>query len=175
MAKKIVGKKPTEKAKTSSTVKKQVDREEEQESTGSAASAFDNAKAQGSVAPGKYEAVIEELVLQDADEKGQSVRIKYGIATAGDERNNKVAQWYKILEADESEGKGASFLKKDLAILGYPDVRFADLEDAFKEIVEKDLGVLVTVKQNGQFTNVYLSGLCEDQDVIDEYLDQRTF
>lgn len=139
------------------------------------ADAFDNTRAQGAVDPGKYEALIGELVLQDKDDKGQSVRMKYEIATAGEFRGQSVAQFYKILEADGKAGKGAAFLKKDMAVLGYSDVKYADLETAFEEIVNKEIGVLVTVKQNGTFTNVYLGGLCEDTDVIAEYLDQRVF
>lgn len=173
MPKKVVGKKAE--TKTASKPKTKEKQEDQNESNESGAGAFDSTKPQGAVEPGKYEGVIEEMVLQDPDEKGQSVRLKYGIATAGDFRGVQVTQWYKILEADNTAGKGAAFLKKDLAILGYPDVKFADLEQAFEEIVEKNIGVLMTVKQNGAFTNVYLGGLCEDSDVIDEYLDSRTF
>lgn len=142
----------------------------------SKASAFDNAKAQGTVDPGKYVAVIEELVLQPEDEKGQSVRMKYGIASDGEFRGVQLAQFYKILEVDGTAGKGASFLKKDLAVLGYGDTKFADLEEAFEEIVGKDMGVVITVKLNGTFTNCYLNGLAEENDdVVQEYLDSRAF
>lgn len=141
----------------------------------SKADAFDNAKAQGAVDNGKYDAVISELVLQDADEKGQSVRIKYKIATDGDFVNQELAQFYKCFEADESPGKGLAFLKKDLAILGYDDVKFNELEQVFEEIVEKRMGVVITVKQNGQFTNCYLGGLCEDSTVVEEFLEKYPY
>jgi hypothetical protein len=139
------------------------------------ADAFDKAKATGSCEPGKYEAIISEFVLQKPDEKGQSARIKYEIATDGDQRGTEVTQFYKMFEADETPGKGLNFLKRDLAILGYPDVKFGDLEDVFEEVVEKQIGVNVQVKQNGQWTNIYLNGLCEDNAVIDDYLANRTF
>lgn len=146
------------------------------------ASAFDDAKPQGQVDPGKYEAVIEEFVLQEEDEKGQSARIKYGIANEGEFRGQQVTQFYKLFESGRDEnnkrivGKGASFLKKDLAVLGYGDVKFADMEEAMAEIVDNNTGVVITVKQNQQWTNVYLAGLAEDgSSVIGEYLDQRTF
>jgi hypothetical protein len=135
----------------------------------SKADVFDKTKAQGAIDAGKYEAIITELVLQDEDEKGQSVRMKYEIATDGDFRGQSLAQFYKLFEANGGAGKGAAFLKKDLAVLGYPDVSFEDLESVFEEIVEKELGVVITVKINGQFTNAYLGGLCEDSDIIDEY------
>jgi hypothetical protein len=136
---------------------------------------FDQTKALGAITPGKYEAIITELELQKEDEKGQSVRIKYEIATPGEMQGESLAQWYKVFETDGHPGKGAAFLKKDLAVLGYPDVRFADLEEVFEEIVEKQLGAVITVKQNEQFTNAYLNGLAEGSDIIDEYLEKRGF
>lgn len=142
----------------------------------SRAKQFDDTKPQGAVDPGKYYAVIEEFVMQEPDDKGQSARVKYGIANDGEFRGQQVTQFYKVFESDDSTGKGAAFLKKDLAVLGYGDVKFADLDEAFEEIVNKDMGVVITVKQNGQWTNVYLGGLAEDgSDVIDDYLQQRTF
>lgn len=141
--------------------------------TRSKADVFGAVKPQGKVDEGKYEAVIQEFVMQDADEKGQSARIKYEIADEGDFRGQVLTQFYKVFEADESAGKGAAFLKKDLAVLGYEDVGLDDLEGVMEEIVKADTGVLISVKQNGQFTNCYLGGLAEDSDVIKEYLANR--
>jgi hypothetical protein len=134
---------------------------------------FDATKAAGNVEPGKYEALIKELVLQPKDEKGRSVRIKYEIASPGDNQGETATQWYKIFDENGAPGKGAQFLKKDLAVLGYSDVKFADLEEAFEEIVEKELGVLIQVKLNQGFTNVYLQGLAEDSQIIEEYRETR--
>ena len=139
----------------------------------SKAALFDQTKAQGQLDAGKYEAIISEFVLQDEDEKGQSVRIKYEIASEGDFRGQSLAQFYKIFEAEGGVGKGAAFLKKDLAVLGYEDVTFEDLESVFEEIVEKQMGVVITVKHNQGFINAYLGGLCEDSDIIQEYLANR--
>lgn len=139
----------------------------------SKAALFDQTKAQGAIDAGKYEAIIAELVLQEEDEKGQSVRMKYEIATDGEFRGQSLAQFYKLFEANGNVGKGAAFLKKDLAVLGYDDVAFDDLEQVFEEIVDKNIGVVITVKINGQFTNAYLGGLCEDSDIISEYLANR--
>jgi hypothetical protein len=131
----------------------------------SQADIFDNAKAQGAIDGGKYVALIGEMVLQKQDEN----------ATEGEFQGQKVTQFYKLFEADESMGKGLPFLKKDLAVLGYSHVKFGDLEQVFEEIVEKNVGCNVTVKQNGQFTNVYLNSLAEDSSVIDDYLAVRVF
>lgn len=142
---------------------------------GSEADLFDQTKAQGAIDGGKYVAIIGEAILQDKDEKGRSCRFQYEIATDGEFRGQKVTQFYKMFEADGSAGKGLAFLKKDLAVLGYSDIKFGDLEQVFEEIVEKNIGCNVTVKQNGQFTNVYLNGLSEDTEVVEDYLANRVF
>jgi hypothetical protein len=154
---------------------KQVEQEPDQAETTSMSEAdlFDSTKAAGSIEPGKYEAVIGELVLQDKDEKGRSVRIKYEIASEGEMRGEQATQWYKIFDEHGQPAKGSQFLKKDLAVLGYPDVKFKELEEVFEEIVEKDLGVLIQVKLNQGYTNVYLQGLAEGSETIDDYLQNR--
>jgi hypothetical protein len=141
----------------------------------SRADAFDSQKPMGAIDGGKYVALIGEAVLGKEDEKGQSARFVYEIATEGEFRGQKCTQFYKLFEADGSVGKGAAFLKKDLAVLGKGDVKFGDLEDAFEEIVNDQIGCNVTVKQNGQFTNVYLNSITEDTSVIDDYLANRPY
>lgn len=136
----------------------------------SKAKAFDSAKAPGQVPAGKYEAVIDNFVLQKPDEKGQSARITFKIASEGDAQGSTVTQWYKLFEADEEPAKGLEFFKKDLAILGYDDVKWGDIEEVLEEITEKHTGVVITVKHNDTFVNCYLQGLCEDSTVIEEFL-----
>lgn len=138
----------------------------------SKADAFDQAKATGSVDAGKYEAVVDEFVLQKPDEKGESARIKYKIASEGDAQGQTVTQWYKLFNADETPARGLEFLKKDLAILGYDDVKYSDLPDVFEEIADKHTGVVITVKHNEGFVNCYLQGLCEDSDIIEAFLEK---
>lgn len=150
------------------------------EGADSEADVFDNVRPQGTVDNGKYEAVIKEFVLQDADEKGRSVRLKVAIADEGEFQGVELAQFYKVLEAPNAAGKvtagkGAAFLKADLVKLGHENVRFADMPDVFEEIVEAKTGVLVTVKQNGAFTNVYINGLSEDSQVIADFLATNPF
>jgi hypothetical protein len=138
----------------------------------SKADAFDQAKAMGSVEVGKYEAVVDEFVLQKPDEKGESARIKYKIASEGDAQGQTVTQWYKLFNADETPAKGLEFLKKDLAVLGYDDVKYRDLEGVFEEIADAHTGVVITVKHNDNFVNCYLQGLCEDSDIIEAFLEK---
>jgi hypothetical protein len=170
-------KKPTPKATAKGGTKKAPPAPRGDEAGGgdSEADLFDSTKAQGAIDGGKYVAIIGEAVLQDKDEKGRSCRFQYEIATDGEFRGQKVTQFYKMFEANGDAGKGLAFLKKDLAVLGYSDIKFGDLENVFEEIVEKNIGCNVTVKQNGQFTNVYLNGLSEDTEVVEDYLANRVF
>lgn len=141
----------------------------------SKADAFDQAKAMGQVDAGKYEAVIDEFVLQKADEKGESARIKYKIASEGDAQGQTVTQWYKLFNADETPAKGLEFLKKDLAVLGFDDVKYRDLPAVFEEITDKHTGVVIQVKHNDNFVNCYLQGLCEDSDIIEAFLEAHPY
>lgn len=147
----------------------------EDESSMSKADAFDNAKAGGAVAAGKYDAIVKSFVLQDPDEKGHSARITHVIASEGDEQGHTITQWYKLFEVGGEPARGLEFLKKDLAILGHPDVKFKDLEATFEEITEEHPGVVLTVKHKDGFVNAYIQGLCEDSDVIDEYKENNPF
>ncbi len=143
---------------------------------GDESSVFDSVKPQGKVDDGKYDAVIRELVLQPFDPaKGRSVRLKVTIADEGDFQGAEAVQFYKIIEADKSAGKGAAYLKADLAKLGYEDVRFADMEKVFDEIVENKTGILCTVKNNPPYTNVYVNALAEDSEVIAAFLATNPF
>lgn len=171
-------KKPTPKASAKGGTKKAPPAPRGDEQTGgggSEADLFDQTKAQGAIDGGKYVAIIGEAILQDKDEKGRSCRFQYEIATDGEFRGQKVTQFYKMFEANGEAGKGLAFLKKDLAVLGYSDIKFGDLEQVFEEIVQKNIGCNVTVKQNGQFTNVYLNGISEDTEVVEDYLANRVF
>ena len=149
---------------------------QEEEGEESLADIFDKAKAQGQIDEGKYEALIKELVLQPADEKGQSVRIKYHIISEGEFQGQELAQFYKIITDDKKPGPGLGFLKRDLAVLGQQDVKFGDLENVFEEIVnDEQLGVLITVKQNMAFTNAYLNGIIPDAEIVTNYRSEHPF
>lgn len=172
MAKKIGAKKS---ASPPATKPREQEIETDEGSDEAAAAAFDNTKAQGQVEGGKYEALLADMVLQPKNDQGQSVRAEYEIADEGDYRGVKVAQFYKIIEANGDAGKGAAFLKKDLVVLGFPDVSYGALKECFEEIKDKELAVHVTIKQNGAYTNVYLNGLAEGSDVVAEYMTTRAF
>ena len=140
----------------------------------SLADVFDDTQPQGQTEPGKYDSVLVEAVLQAPDDRGQSARFSYEIASEGDNQGNRVTQFYKLLNDDGSRGQGMAFLKRDLAVLQKGDVAGDELEDALKELSEEMPGCSITVKQNGAFTNVYLNGISES-DAVDAYKEKRGF
>lgn len=127
--------------------------------------AFDSAKPGGGFMPvGRHRAFITGFELEEPNDKGHSAKVTY---TGSDQSDNEevhdkdLAQWYKLLDKDGSPGQGLGFLKRDLEILGYAEVKFSELEDTFAAIVTERPEVIINVKQNGQWTNAYLQGLAE--------------
>lgn len=173
--------KERKKERKSMSLKKKTTPRQKKESSGngeekgkrsSLASAFDKAKPSGAIDDGKYAALIIDMGLNKPSDKGQSAFVRYEIADEGDFQGQEVVQFYSLLDADGNEMKGCGYLKRDLAILGYGDVRFAEIETAFSEIKEEMPGVNITIKNNPPYTNAYLGSLNED-DIIDDWKNSR--
>jgi len=135
----------------------------------SKADAFDEVAPGGAlgIPPGDWECRIIEMVYEK-NTKGESVKVTYE-ATAVDEESpaygKKSSQWYQIFDKDGNKGKGIGFLKGDLEKLGVDEEgqKFANLEDTLEQITAEQPLVNVKAKQNGQWLNVYLQGLVDDQ------------
>ena len=144
--------------------------EEQTSSGGSFANLFDQTPASSGfgidVPPGDYECILIYARLEQPNDKGQSVLFKYEVCDEGDSQGKVIPTYYKVLELNGTAGKGMGILKKDLALLGFPDVSGADLEDAFKQLEEAMDGVALKVKINGQYTNAYLQGLVENSEIV---------
>jgi hypothetical protein len=127
--------------------------------------AFDEAKPGGGfMAVGKHRAFITEMTLEEPNEKGTSAKVTYEGSPESDNEEvhgKSLSQWYKLLDKDGVPAQGLGFLKRDLEILGYADVKGSEMEDTFALIVADRPEVIIQVKQNGQFTNAYLNGLVE--------------
>lgn len=136
--------------------------------------AFDKASVSLDVDAGKYEALIIEAVLQPfVKGKGQSVRFKYEVADDGDMQGKRQAQWYSILDENKQPMTGLSFLKRDLAMLGFESIKGRDIPEALKQIEHDQPGVSITVKKNDRWTNVYLNGMVEESEIIDSWRDHK--
>ena len=110
---------------------------------------------------GAYEALIvgAELKRDESSEK-ESIEMTYEVINhRDDELNGKtVKAWYNLFDKDGTPAKGGGFWKRDSAVIGY-ECKYADLEETLAGLVEDQVEVAITVKVNGQFTNIYLNGL----------------
>jgi len=110
---------------------------------------------------GAYECLIvgAELKREEGTEK-ESIEMTYEVINhRDDELNGKtVKAWYNLFDKDGTPAKGGGFWKRDSAVIGY-ECKYADLEETLEQLVADQVEVAVTVKINGQFTNIYLNGL----------------
>lgn len=120
-----------------------------------------------------YEAAVFEVAVKenkDKTKKGLSITYK---VTEGEHTGKKVSEWKTIPEpanpkAPSAEDKqAASFLKMRLASLGVPESRMnsVDVNDL------QGLDVFITVKKNGEYTNVTNVKLGMDDDAVDARAD----
>lgn len=135
------------------------------------ATGFANAE---NIPPGKYEAIVSEGVYQAPDAKGQSVRLRFDLCDPDYKDQNQIAQWYRILDADnEPFVGGIKALAFQFAKLGY-ELTLSGIEEDLAKITEDKPGVLVKVSyrdyQGAQYPKVNIEGLC-DNDVVQEYKD----
>lgn len=132
----------------------------------SRADAFDNApKSANGIPVGDWEARITEMVYQK-NEKGESVKVTYEATTQDEESEaygKSGSQWYQIFDKAGNLGKGVGFLKADLEKLGVDEEgqKFSNLESTLEQITAEQPLVNIRVKQNDQWTNIYLQGLIE--------------
>jgi hypothetical protein len=125
---------------------------------------FDKTKPGGGfMAVGNHRVIIVGFEIEGSEEEGKmSAKVTYEGAANEEEgvAGKSLSQWYQLMKNGDV-GAGIGFLKRDLDILGYTDVSFADLEGVFDEIVNEKKEVIINVKQNGQYTNAYLQGVSE--------------
>lgn len=129
---------------------------------------------------GTYEAIIRAIVLQDADAKGQSVRVNVELCAPEFSEANQLVDWRKIINADgDAVGGGIRALGQDLARLGYevptPDEDFEEnLEAIFDEITKEKPGVIVKVTYQNvggtSYQHFSIHGPC-DNEVVEAYKD----
>lgn len=139
--------------------------------SGSFAGLFDKASAKAGgvdVPAGDYEAVLVYAKIEPPNDKGTAVLFKYYIADKGDHHGKVVPSYYGVMNPDGSEGKGMGYFKRDIAKLGFPGVAGADVEEALSQLEEAQDGVAIKVKIKDGYTNIYLDGVVEGSDIIDE-------
>lgn len=129
---------------------------------------------------GTYEAIVRDIVLQEPDNKGQSVRIHFELCNPEfKETGNSITQWFKIVDARGESVDGAiRALKAALAKLGY-EPSGEELEECFEQITDEKPGVLVKVSYSkDEAGNVWqranIQGQC-DNDIVMQYKDDMPY
>ena len=146
------------------------------------ASAFDRIPLTNNadeVPAGQYEAIVRDVVLQEADSKGQSVRMHFELCDPQFAEANNITQWFKIVDAQgESVDGGIRALKQALAKLGY-EPSGEELEECFEEISGDKPGVVLKVSYSkddsgNTWQRAIIQAPC-DNDVVAEYKDNVAY
>jgi hypothetical protein len=160
---------------TETTARSYNKRAELDESADNGEAQYDRIRAGGTqdVPPGRYHAVINEFVVQEADARGQSVRAKFDLAGEDYRDTAPIVTWYKIFDDRERivDWSVRNF-KIALAKLGYENVPFRKLPMLLAEITDEHPGVMLRIsyRKDGNGTTwqrVEVEGPCDD-DVIRE-------
>lgn len=124
---------------------------------------------------GTYEAIIRDIVMQEPDAKGQSVRVHFELCASEFEDGNNITSWFKIVDSEgESVDGGIRALKQSLAKLGY-EVSGVELEECFDEISKEKPGVVLKVSyaqdaQGNTWQRAAIQSTC-DNEVVAAYKD----
>lgn len=137
----------------------------------SLADVFDSTKPGRGILPaGDYKAYVAGFEMEgDIADEGEAqgelkIKVTYEIHEDDEDAAGKtISQWYQIADDDGEPGPGIPYLKGDLDVLGYEDIKLEDLEEIFADVEAERQVVVIKVKQNGQYTNAYLQGLAETE------------
>lgn len=117
----------------------------------------DPQEASNQLPAGDHTVRLNALTLKPDEKKGTAVFAEYE-AIEGENEGKKLRQMYKLTDADGNKAQGMAFLMRDLALIGYEDVKGKKLEKTLKEISEEQPMVVISAKENGQYINAYLQG-----------------
>lgn len=139
------------------------DEQEEQQPTMSKEDAFDSAEPESGfgIPNGNYIVHLVKCVVDKSKAPKETVQFHYEVAE-GDQEGKTVVSFYNLYDAKGEQMRGIGFLKRDCEMLGQPAFRYAELEEAMQTLEAERLQCNISVKQNGQWTNVFLQGLAED-------------
>lgn len=122
------------------------------------------------VPPGQYEAIAHKAEYSlFEDSQKEAVFIEFAIVNDDKIAGKTTRVYYNLIGKDGSEGQGYEYMKRDLEMVGCDAIDISDNKDEFTENLknwfdENKPWVVIDVKKNGQFTNVYLNSMMDDQE-----------
>lgn len=143
-------------------------------SRSSLASLFDEtdmSEASNLLSEGEHEVRLNSIEISEKPGKGAAAFMEVE-SIDGDEEGKKGRQMYKLTDEDGAKQVGMAYLKRDLALLGYEDVSGEDLVSTLEELTNEQPMLIVNVKKNGQYTNIYIQGLAENVEAGDDDEDE---
>ncbi len=128
-----------------------------------------NAGGFSSLPLGKWEALTLKGGILHKDGKTMGW-IEFGISQEEGGHDGKTGRaFYSLLDANEEIQRGAEFLARNLADMNYVDpekgiTSLDEVESILNSIEEDSRWVIIEVKKSGQYTNIFLSSVMENQD-----------
>lgn len=120
------------------------------------------------IIPGQYEALCYKAGEYSEGQK-EAIWIEFSIVN---DQNGKMDGktgriYYQIKDKDGLEGNGFEYMKRDLENLGFEMDGYTSQADFIKGLEawadQEAVWVVIDVKKNGQFTNIYLNSVMDDQ------------
>lgn len=121
----------------------------------------DASEASNNLPTGTHTVRLNEITMKVDPKKGEAAIVVFE-AIDGDYEGKTARQFYKLKDIEGNKGPGIAYLQRDLALLGYENIPGAKIKKTLKEISDDQPMCVVNVKENGQYTNVYLQGLAEE-------------
>lgn len=127
----------------------------------SRADAFNNMQPEAGInlPPGQYTAHLVDA-SKEIDGQKEAVKITYEIYD-GEHQGETVPAWYNLFDKEGNSQRGIGFIKRDFGLLGQPELDYDNLEEQLQNLANERPLCNLTVKKNGQWTNIYLQGLAE--------------
>lgn len=129
----------------------------------SKADMFNNAEPETgfSVPLGPYVAhLVEATHDKDDTTEKESVCFSYEVAE-GEQEGKTIKAWYNLFDKDGNPQRGAGFLKRDMELMGGPELVYDELSDQLASLVQERPLCNLLVKDNKGYTNVFFQGLAQ--------------
>jgi hypothetical protein len=166
MATKPVGQRPTTTKPLPGRPGPSEDEQQEQQpqrQARSKAEMFNNAEPESgfNVPLGPYVAhLVDAQHEKDDTNEKESVKMSYEVAE-GEQEGKTINAWYNLFDKDGNPQRGSGFLKRDMALMGGPELDYDQLQSQLDELTAERPLCNLLVKDNKGYTHGFCQGLAE--------------